>query len=171
MRHRCSCGARLQWERRDTLRGPRWFALCASAACGRWTRCLADGDEPEDGLAGFLLDGPVHQSEERPWVRFFAHVQDMGLAWAPQREACVDCGDHLVMRLDLGYGHQPYRATLCLYCGAVEVYLLVQAHPTALRLDGNAWAGSTVTLRALREAVRRASHAAQGDSWDWPHEL
>jgi hypothetical protein len=64
---RCECGAALWWEHRETPKGKRWLALCASSQCGVITASEFD-PEPESILEVFLSDDdqpperePVHE--------------------------------------------------------------------------------------------------------------
>jgi hypothetical protein len=175
MRHHCACGARLRWEARQTAGGKRWFAFCASEACGRWTTQLADGPEPEDGLSRFLLDYRPLQPYVKPWVRLFLRTTDLG--WSAHHASCGGCGSTLVMQLSLApsphSAADPKSVVLCLACGQTAIRLPALGDLGELQLGREAWENPCVAIRILKRALDDrmrgcADHDDAGDDWQGP---
>jgi hypothetical protein len=166
MKHVCSCGAKVRWEKRETWRGARWLGVCINASCGRWTTSLADGEESQDTLAEFLLGGVPAPPDTPPQLRLF--LRHAGLGWRHHHRGCDTCNRRLVMALDLvelpDRSADPARVEICLDCGSVVAHTWMLGELHALHLPAESWIEPATTILILKSALEARG---TGVSPDW----
>lgn len=171
-RDRCECGAHLAWESRETRTGKRWLALCSSPACGVITPDSPRVAEPENRLQAFLLGEMPAVRYLQPWTRFYFRSSGWGYTWCPHVESCRDCGNELVVALDIEWRpdrrFDPCHVALCVQCGSTETTFWMEGERVGLWTSGSAWDDLTPPIQALRRALSdRARERQPGYEWDF----
>jgi len=166
---RCSCGARVKYEKRTTWRGDRWLGVCTNASCGLWTTSLGDGEEDDNALVEFLLDGRPAPANTPPQVRLFLRYAALG--WRHHHEGCVACNRRLVMSLDLdplpNRPADPAHVHVCLDCGYLVVIAWMLDEWHELHVPGEGWQEPAVSVLILKRALEaRVTSAMPGRGLD-----
>lgn len=170
--HSCSCGGRLRWELRESVRGARWMAMCDRSDCGRYVSGPSTGST-DDPLQDFLIAGAPPHPNRRPWVRAYLRSCRDGHSWVAHIHACRDCGSELLMRLDLQrpaeYSADPWWVLICLGCGRTAMKALAHGEFVEVHLSGDEWNDPGPELRLLKRTLReRVGGPVEPDEmWDF----
>jgi hypothetical protein len=150
---RCErCEEPLSWELNAVWRGDRrWLGRCDS--CEWFVTVVRDRVERDDPLRTFLVYTPVRERESKPWLRFFATINDGPwlVVWNLADYPCVGCDSPAVVNLRSPNLPRHRPARLCLSCGVTQ--LTVSDGSALLVIDGGTWIPPDSAVTSLRRMI------------------